>query len=362
MKPGTLVIRADASVAIGTGHVMRCLALAQAWQESGGEVLFVTAELNPAITRRLHNEGMKIAKLASVSANENDAHEVAALARQERATWIIVDGYQFDSAYQRCIKNAGSRLLLVDDNGQYGPYCADVILNQNAYARAAMYSGSDPAVKLLLGPDYALLRKEFNSWRNWPRHVEPVARHLLITMGGSDPENFTARVLSALCEVDLAALEITVVIGGANTHKDSLRQLESRRGRKIRFQVDVENMTEVMAGADLAISAAGSTCYELALLQVPMVLFALADNQRPTAQALANADAAIDAGWFDDFDRQRFAHLVHRVVQDYELRCSLAGNARQLVDGFGAHRACQALLGVEAARHESSPPLHVGVS
>jgi UDP-2,4-diacetamido-2,4,6-trideoxy-beta-L-altropyranose hydrolase len=346
---------------MGTGHVMRCLALAQAWQESGGEVLFVTAELNPAITRRLHNEGMKIAKLASVSANENDAHEVAALARQECAPWIVLDGYQFNSAYQRCIKNAGFRLLLVDDNGQRGPYCADVILNQNAYARAAMYSGSDPAVELLLGPDYALLRKEFNSWRNWPRQVKPVARDLLITMGGSDPENFTARVLSALCEVDLAALEITVVIGGANPHKDSLRQLESRRGRNIRFQVDVENMAEVMAGADLAISAAGSTCYELALLQVPMVLLALADNQRPTAQALANAGAAIDAGWFTDFDPQRFANLLRHVIQDYELRCSLAARARRIVDGLGAQRVCQVLLGADAPRSEASPPLQVGI-
>ena len=361
MNPGTLVIRADSSVAMGTGHVMRCLALAQAWQESGGEVLFVTAELTPTISRRLHNEGMKIAMLTSASTSENDAHEVAALARKERATWIVVDGYHFNSAYQRSIKNAGFRLLLVDDNGQYGPYCADVILNQNAYARQQMYLSCDPAAKLLVGPDYALLRKEFNSWRNWPRPIKPVARHLLISMGGSDPENFTARILSALRELDPAALEITVVIGGANPHEHSLRQLESQFSGKMHLQFDVGNMAEVMAGADLATSAAGCTCYELAWLQVPMVLLALADNQRLTAQALANAGAAVDAGWFADFDPQRFAHLVHRAVQDYELRCSLGGNGRRLVDGFGAHRVCQILLGDAAARNETLPRLEVEI-
>jgi UDP-2,4-diacetamido-2,4,6-trideoxy-beta-L-altropyranose hydrolase len=357
MKPGTLVIRADASVEMGTGHVMRCLALAQAWQESGGKVLFATAELTPAVARRLHNEGLEIVKLESASASPNDAHELADLAHQEHATWIVVDGYQFNSAYHRNIKASGFRLLLVDDNGHSAPYCADIILNQNAYAREDIYFLCDPAAKLLLGPDYALLRKEFNSRRGWSRSIPSIVRHLLISMGGSDPQNFTARVLDAL---DLDGLEITVVIGGANRYMDPLRQLESRHGRKIRFQVEVENMAEVMAEADLAISAAGSTCYELALLQVPMILFALADNQRPTARALANSGAAIDAGWFAEFDGQRFADLLRRLVQNYELRCSLAGNACQLVDGLGARRVCEALLSEEVPRR-ALPQIQVGI-
>lgn len=362
MNPGTLVIRADASVAMGTGHVMRCLALAQEWQDSGGEVTFAAAELTPAMARRLQNEGMGIASLHSDRGSADDAHELAALAHQSRATWVVVDGYQFDSAYQRIIKDAGFRLLLIDDTGQCGPYCADFVLNQNVYANEDMYFGRDSATKVLLGPHYALLRREFSAWRSWSRNSAAVARHLLVTMGGSDPDNFTTPVIGAVQAVDMEVLEITVVIGGSNIHRESLRELESRCPKRIRWQINVHNMPELMAGADLAISAAGTTCYELALLQVPMVLVTLAENQVPTARALANASAAIDAGSFHNFDPQHFGSLVRTLISHCDFRHSLAENARRLVDGLGAHRVGQVLLGDDPTRSDPVSRLQVGVS
>ena len=361
MNPGTLIIRADASIAMGTGHVMRCLALAQAWRDSGGVVLFAAAELTAAIVHRLENEGMEIADLRLESGSGRDAHELAALARDRHAIWVVVDGYQFDLAYQRTIKDTGLRLLFIDDTGQCGPYCADIVLNQNAYATEEMYLDRDPSTKLLLGPNYALLRTEFAGWREWRRDFVPVARRLLITMGGSDPENCTARVINAVQSIDLKGLEINIAIGGSNPHVESLHALVSRFPRDIRLEVGVNNMAELMARADLAISAAGSTCYELALLQVPMVLLALADNQVPTARALANARAAIDAGWFATFNEERFTSLLRNVITDRELRRSLAQRARRLVDGLGAHRVCQLLLHNDAAQREASPRLQVGI-
>ena len=359
MNPGTLVIRADATIAMGTGHVTRCLALAQAWLDSGGVVIFAAARLTPAIVDRLKSEGMEIADLHLASGNAQDAHELAALARERRATWVVVDGYRFDSAYQRRIKDAGLRLLFIDDTGQCGLYCADIVLNQNAYATEEMYFERFPSTKLLLGPNYALLRREFTRWREWRRGFAPVAQRLLITMGGSDPENCTARIIRAAQAIDLNGFEITVAIGGSNPHVDSLYALASRLPRNIRMQVDVGNMAELMACADLAISAAGSTCYELALLQVPMLLLALADNQVPTARALANAGAAIDAGCFVTFDDRRFTSLLRNVIMDRKLRRSLAQRARRLVDGLGAHRVCEFLH--HAVRTEESPKLQVGI-
>jgi len=360
MNSGTLVIRADASLAMGTGHVMRCLALAQTWRDSGGDVVIAAAELTPAIAHRLQGEGMEMVRLESKSTSPANAHYLAALADERHATWVVVDGYQFDSAYQRSIKDSGFRLLLIDDTGQCGPYCADVVLNQNAYANEEMYFDRDSSTQLLLGPDYALLRKEFGDWRKWSRDFTPLAQRLLIVMGGSDPENFTAHILRAVLTLDLKDVEITVVIGGANMHLVSLREFESRAGN-VRLQIDVNNMPEVMAGADLAISAAGTTCYELALLQVPMVLLAIAENQVPTAHVLANLRAAIDAGWHADFDDQCFANLLHCVIQDAQLRCSLAQSASRLVDGMGAHRVCQFLLGAVAERNEARLRRQVGV-
>src|SRR5438445_13504461 len=110
MQVSTLIIRADASIAIATGHVMRCLALAQAWQDAGGNVVFAMAESTPAIDRRLRSEGVEIEQLEVSPNSVQDAREVATLACHRQATWIVVDGYRFDSDYQRNLKNAGLKL------------------------------------------------------------------------------------------------------------------------------------------------------------------------------------------------------------------------------------------------------------
>src|SRR5579864_771328 len=126
MSANTLLIRADASIAIATGHVMRCLALAQSWQDAGGNVVFAMAESTPAVDTRLRSEGMEIARIKDSSNSVQEAREVAALARDRDAAWVVVDGYRFDSEYQRTLKNAGLKLLFVDDLGQCQHYFADL--------------------------------------------------------------------------------------------------------------------------------------------------------------------------------------------------------------------------------------------
>jgi len=357
MNPGaTLVIRADASIAMGTGHVMRCLALAQAWRHVGGNVIFVMAESTPAIERRLQVEGFEVVQSDHPSGSERDANNLAELSDKCDAAWVAVDGYQFDSAYQYRIKDADFRLLWIDDTGHCAPYCADFVLNQNSYAHPGMYPSCDST--LLLGSRYALLREEFLPWRSWQRDFPLEARHLLITMGGSDPQNFTAHVLGALGKLDVD-IEITVVIGGSNPQSEQLRRLVEHRRRKFQLQLDVKDISGLMARADLAISAAGGSCYELALLQVPMVLIALAENQRPTAWSLSKQGAAIDAGWFHDFDGEQLIEAVRRLTVNCVLRRSLGQNARRMVDGNGAQRVCELLLHHEELQAKT-PKLQVG--
>jgi UDP-2,4-diacetamido-2,4,6-trideoxy-beta-L-altropyranose hydrolase len=359
VNPGTLVIRADASITMGTGHVIRCLALAQAWQDVGGDVVFAMAESTPAIARCLQDEGIEIARLECHPGSAQDASEVAALAQEYSAKWVAVDGYQFHAAYQRRIKDSGRKLLLIDDTGQCVPYCADLVLNQNAYAQPDMYRRRDPGTILLLGSHYALLREEFVPWRSWRRDFAPVAKHVLITMGGSDPQNASAGIVNALTESSLD-IEITVVIGGSNPHTESWRQIARQSLGRFKLQTDVKDMAELMVAADLAISAAGSSCYELALLQVPMVLITLAENQHPTAQALSNHGAAIDAGWFHTLDPERLIQTLHALIPDSDFRRSLAQKARPLVDGNGAGRVCQFLLRNQEAQSGTFSKLQVG--
>ena len=359
MNPGTLAIRADAGVAMGTGHAMRCLALAQAWRQTGGNALFAMAESTPAITRRLYEERIEVVRFQCPPGGVEDANGFEALADECGVTWVAVDGYQFDSSYQRTIKNSGCRLLWVDDNGHCTPYCADFVLNQNIYAHAGMYSSCCFDTNLLLGPRHALLREEFLPWRRWQRDFAPVAKHVLVAMGGSDPQNATAQVLNLLRQSDLN-IGVTVVIGGSNQHAESLREIVRESPAKFRLQTEVKDMAGLMGGADLAISAAGSSCYEFALLQVPMILIALAENQGPTAQSLSEAGAALSAGCFKNLDCKRLIETVRHLIPDCALRRSLAQGARQLVDGNGAHRVCESLLRHKDSHHKTRLKVQVG--
>jgi len=340
---GTLMIRADASSAMGTGHVMRCLALAQAWRSGGGDAVFVMAESTEAIERRIQDEHFKGMTLSCASGSAEDARRILTLADEYNATWIAVDGYQFSPTYQRRIKHSDFQLLWIDDTGRCAPYCADIVLNQNVYATTEMYRESGARTTLLLGPRYALLRKEFLVWQHRQRHFAPVAARLLITMGGSDPNNATADILKTIGRAGLD-VEVTIVLGGSNQNGAMLQRIAEHMPRQPRFAPDVKDMSRLMSTADLAISAAGATSYELALLQVPMVLVTLAENQAPTARGLAEHGAGVDLGTFQNLEPECLIEVLRRMIFDCEYRQSVGHNARLLVDGNGARRVAQAML------------------
>ena len=132
--PDSLIIRADASPPIGTGHVMRCLALAQQWQQKNGAVFFVSAEITPTLSERLKAESMETAVITAAPGSIEDAEQTLAHASACEATWIVADGYVFGVAWQKHIKDSGLRLLVIDDYGHSEHYHADIILNQNASA------------------------------------------------------------------------------------------------------------------------------------------------------------------------------------------------------------------------------------
>ena len=260
----TLLIRADADTRMGTGHVMRCLALAQGWRKTG-PVTFALALCPPPLEDRLRAEGFELGKLAVDPGSIEDAEAAGALANQLGAEWIVVDGYQFGADYQRAIKNAGRRLLFLDDNGHAGDYCSDLVLNQNVHATLQLYGRRAPSTRLLLGPRYALLRQQFLAYRDWWREHPVVARKVLVTLGGTDPDNVTGRVIEAFRGLDVKA---KIVVGGSNPHRVVLgAQVASLKEAKL--VVDAADMPDLMAWADVAVAAAGSTSLELAFMRLP---------------------------------------------------------------------------------------------
>lgn len=341
MPTRVLLVRADANTEIGTGHVMRCVALAQAWRDGGGEVIFALAAGGTEIHKRLHAEGFGVRNVSGLAGSIEDAAEIRGLCGQEGAEWLVLDGYHFSREYRDRIQSAVPRLLFVDDHGEFGPYRCDIVLNTNVYASEEQYPDRQSGTHFLLGPEYALLRREFLSFKKAGASIPEQANRLLVTLGGADPHNVTRMVVDALQELNDLTFDLTVLLGASNRHRDSVERALNQSSRKYRLLLNATNMPELMAASDLAISAGGGTCDELAFLRVPMFLITIAKNQEQAVEAYRRKKAAVAAGWFTVLDKASVARSLRGVIGDRDLREEMAENAGALVDGRGAQRVVE---------------------
>jgi len=346
INSGTLLIRADASVRIGTGHVMRCLSLVQAWQDAGGHPVFAMAASTPAIVERLRRESVRVITM-EVNGLTDDAIQLATLAKSHNAAWVVVDGYQFESDYFRELKDAGLAVMHIDDLVRPMHYAADLVLNQNLHAESSSYDDRQPATRLLLGPRYALLRREFIAISDYRREIPGVAHRVLVTMGGSDPDNATLKVIRALGEMDDIHLEARVVSGGSNPHVEDLARACQRYGDRIQLLRDVSDMPSLMCWADLAVANAGTVSWELCFLGLPGIVMDLAENQRPVAQALECRRAAQFLRNFAAASTKEIGDRIRSLLSNHAERTILSRNGRELVDGRGAARTVLAMESAE---------------
>lgn len=336
MGPSTLLVRADASARMGQGHVMRTLALAQAWQDRGGEVAYACREIPASLAQRLRQEKMALHRLEVEPGTLADAEACLELVRRLGAAWLVADGYAFGAEFQRAVKEGGARLLVLDDYGHAEHYFADLVLNQNLGAAEEIYRRREPHTRLLLGSDYALLRREFLQARPARRHHPGVARRVLVTLGGADFLGLTPRVLDALEDVSWE-LEILVAVGQSNPRRGELEARAGGSRHRLRMDSGVF-MPEAMAWAELCISAAGSTCWELCFMGCPAGLWICADNQRDIARNLERAGCALCWGEGEDLDENDFLNNFLRISRDNRLRSMLSRRASGLVDGHGVKR------------------------
>jgi UDP-2,4-diacetamido-2,4,6-trideoxy-beta-L-altropyranose hydrolase len=346
----TLLIRADAGVAMGTGHVMRMIALAQAWLASGGEVIFLCSEITPSLEQRIREEDLQLEKIIATPGSKADCEATTAVvsghAKGDRSLVVALDGYQFGSDFQLGIKKTHCPLLVVDDYGHAGGYHADFVLNQNVSAREELYAKCDKTTQLLLGPRFALLRREFADHRGWTRNIPEQATKLLVTLGGADADNVTKKVIGAIRG---AGLEVKVVVGGSNPHLSSLRQAAEAAttgGTRVELVVNSSGMPGLMQWADVAVAAGGSTSWELAFTGLPSLFIILAENQQENALELERQGFGLCIGRYLDFDADAFRSAINRLARDAALRTGFAARGRDMVDGLGAHRVA-ALLEAE---------------
>jgi len=296
------------------------------------------------VGERLRSDGMELVEIPGTLGGEDDASRTAELCREHLASWLVLDGFHFSQQYRATVRSGADHILLVDDHGEFAPYQCDVVLNTNPYASPQMYPPRDDRAHFLLGAEFALLRREFLEHRREFLEVPEVARRILVTFGGSDPRNVTMLIVEALKGLSDPGIEVSVVVGSSNPHRSELEEA-IKKSPNMRLLFNVENMPHLMASADLAVTAGGGTCYELAYAGVPMFLITMAQNHEQTVRAWGNRGAAVNAGWFHQLKVPELRVQLTELIADRTSRRTLAQNAAQMVDGLGARRVVSTMLG-----------------
>lgn len=337
MARETLVFRCDANGAIGTGHVMRCLALAQAWQDAGGSVAFATAELPLGLAARLRAEAVGLTNVKHVPGTPDDADTTIRFAQEAGAGWVVVDGDRFGVDFLERIRELGLRVFLIDDFARRESYPADLILNPNIGASEDHYRRPDGKVPLLLGSPYTLLRREFTSWQA-ERSFGSRGASVLVTLGGSDPENLAPRIARAFAGCD--SMRVTVIAGAGYEHLDELRAIS---GKNICAVFNPPNMPDLMHEAAVAVTAAGGTLWELLYMGCAALSYSRNSVQARVVRLVSERGAARDMGDVRDFDASALVAAIEELLSSQSVREDMAIRGRQLVDGRGANRVVEAV-------------------
>lgn len=312
------LIRADASNEIGSGHVMRCVALGQQLIDRKHDVYFLTKTNNELILNKLEKEKFRVIKVKEKTNLTNDVIYTVKNAIQNKIDWIILDGYQFTTDYQKKIKSNSFKFLCIDDLAEKH-FVSDIVLNQNLNADKIFNYSCEPYTKLLLGTKYILLRREFLKERNWRKEFNKNCKNVLITMGGSDPQNNTEKILSAINNIE-KKLNIKIVLGADYNSFERIKTLSRSSKHQIEQFMNIKNMVPIMKWADLAITSAGSTVWELAYLQTPIITGIIADNQKFVAQQLEDEKFAENLGWIRNTEEIDIKNKINILINENEKR------------------------------------------
>jgi len=355
-----VAIRVDASVAIGLGHGMRCLTLAEALREKwGAQVTFLSREHVGHIHRLMEQQGFQVVSLPLHTVEESEGEPYAAwlgASWQEDARicsahlagmqpdWLVVDHYALDARWEHLLSPHTWRLLVLDDLAQR-PHRCDLLLDQTLGRLPADYQALVPSqAQLLMGVHYALLRPEFAQWRDvsLQRRKNAALQHLLISMGGVDQHNETESILRVLQHSALPkGCRITVVLGASAPHLAAVQKAADQMPWATTVAVNVANMAELMAGSDLAIGAAGSSSWERCCLGLPTLMVSLAENQRLIGQHLSDVGASLYLGAVEDLQQAQWVAVLNRLIHSSDQRKELSQRSSMLVDGLGAKRVAE---------------------
>lgn len=359
-----VLFRADASMEIGTGHIMRCLTLANALHDKGADCRFVCREHPGNLIDYLRQQGFDVVALpmpfgkAYTRETDNtqlahatwlgcdwatDAAQTKVAVCEKAVDWLIVDHYALDAQWEQAMRPLYRKLMAIDDLADRAHVC-NVLLDQNLVEDIdTRYQGKVPDLcKCLLGPEYALLRSEFNALRpaSLARRVTPELNRLLVFLGGSDEENETGKAVVGIKKANRKWKHIDIVVGqnfpAIETLKRDLAGFPS-----VELHVQTSDMALLMAAADLAITAGGSVTWEKCTLGLPSLVAIQGDNQHSIATKMHECGAQITLGLASELTPACYAHCLDSVQRE-ELT-TMTQSAASICNGSGIASVTEAI-------------------
>ncbi len=335
-----LLVRADASGLIGGGHIMRCLALADAWVKNGGNATFVSAEISKEFVELIEKHGHKFEKILAVRGANNDILLTFSLYKELNAVAVVLDGYCFTSAYQKTMHNFGLFVIVYDDLGSSEKFFCNILVNQNIHADSIYYNLLVKGATLLTGSRYASIRDEYLAFRNTSKKYSSVT-NVVISLGLSDTTKIIEDILRCLSKIE-QKLCINIVVGQGNI--DSVQRVANSTRHQISCSKMTEDFSEVLSKADLAIISSGGTAHEAASIGVPMIVVCIAKNQQPAYKEFVSREIALGGGMSDSFDCSIFFKEVMKAIEYKKVRVQLGINGMKYVDGKGAERVALQIM------------------
>ncbi|MDA1348643.1 MAG: UDP-2,4-diacetamido-2,4,6-trideoxy-beta-L-altropyranose hydrolase [Chloroflexi bacterium] len=338
-----LLFRVDAGTGIGLGHLQRCLSLASALRAEGAECIFLTGAESSVLQKVTDAGFAAYPMLDGTPGGLEDLSQVIDLARSKGCRTVVVDSYRTDDGFQCDLMEAGLFVAAVDDLGRRA--CCHIVMDSSIEAAAVPRPPDSGETRFLLGPQYAALREEF--WDLPTRATRSRVKEVLVTMGGADGAGLTPLVIDVLDSLE-GDFAVTAIIGPFFKDSGTIEAAAARSTRGVRLVDSPDSVRDLMLEADVVVSAAGQTLYELAATGTPTIAVKVAENQSRNIRSFADRGVVVPVP-FETAEqlRESLSGALRQVLSDIELRGRMSEAGRRLVDGKGARGCAGALLGAD---------------
>lgn len=325
-----ITFRVDSSTIIGSGHLMRCLNLAEK------DSIFICKDLPGSIISKIEDKKIKVVKLDPDIEEDEDFDKTLEIMNINNSKVIIIDSYAFRESYFKKFGQNGKKVVVIDDLADR-KLPVEIIINQNIYANKEMYKGRVlPETKLLLGPEYAMLRDEFLEFRSRYKVSEEI-NDVVVTLGGSDPDNITEKIVEYLKDEDY---KLHIVLGKGNLCYDRIKSIIAGYDN-IKLYIDVAKMSELMMRSDIVICAGGTTVLEVMFLGIPFIVGKLVENQRFVVRYIDRNELGLVLGDYKELSKELLLEKINDF--NYIERKISSEKGKTIIDGRGKYRIMDAI-------------------